>query len=227
MLKQVSIAVFCLVSLNSRANSALTPTETRWLNAGDAVLTYAEEQKLPVDIIVQPETKPGDVPLAMGFDGGRCKLVLTLRNNPDAESILADVAPANADIVIEAMMAHEIAHCWRYTQGAGIAAASRFASVQRTPASGQTSVQLEQEMKQTRREEGLADLFGLAWTLRRHPDRYAQIHAWFEQVRDNQPVPGGHHDTLPWVELAQDRAAFQPGSSPFEQAHALWQHISP
>jgi len=78
-------------------------------------------------------------------------------------------------------------------------------------------------MRETRREEGFADLVGLAWTLAQHPQQYAQVHAWFEKVRDDQPVPGSHHDTRAWVRLARDRSIFEAGATPFEQVLGVWQ----
>ena len=35
----------------------------------------------------------------------------------------------------------------------------------------------------TRREEGFADLVGLAWTLKHHPQRYDEVHAWHVRLR--------------------------------------------
>jgi hypothetical protein len=73
----------------------LTDVETRWLTAGAAVLTYArQELKLPIDITVQPQARPTDVPLALGYQDGRCKLVLSMRGNPNAEDILDNVPAA-------------------------------------------------------------------------------------------------------------------------------------
>eukprot|EP01041_Mallomonas_annulata_P040225 gene40225-64084_t len=102
-----------LLSLPVFASAAqLTDMESPWLQAGAAVLAYAKQQQLPIDIIVQPQAQPGAVPLAMGFDGGRCKLVLTMRGNPAAEAVLQAVPAAQRALMIEAMTAHEVGHCW-------------------------------------------------------------------------------------------------------------------
>jgi hypothetical protein len=216
ILKPLLAAALCLAAMPGTA--ALTETETRWLRAGLPVLGYAKAQLLPIDIVVQPDPRPGDPPLAMGFVDGRCTLVLSMRGNPAAEAALADVQPALVPVVIEAMIAHEVGHCWRHVQGTwhglppGLVLdsdASRLAAWH--------------EMRATRREEGFADLVGLAWTLSRHPEEYAAVHAWFERARDDQPVAGSHHDTRAWLRLAKERSAFAAADTPFEQARALWQ----
>ena len=48
----------------------LTATERQWLSAGWDVVAYAQHERMPLDIVVQPDSRPGDAPLAMGFEGG-------------------------------------------------------------------------------------------------------------------------------------------------------------
>ncbi|HEX5341976.1 MAG TPA: hypothetical protein VFX55_05735, partial [Duganella sp.] len=88
MIKRAFLPLLLLAS--SLASAAdLTEVETRWLKAGSAVLAYAKQElKLPLDITVQPQARATDVPLALGYDNGRCKLVLSMRGNPNAEAIL-------------------------------------------------------------------------------------------------------------------------------------------
>ena len=205
------------------AAPALTAIENRWLDAGWPALALGRQLQLPVDIVVLPQARPGDVPLAMGYVDGRCKLVLAMRGNPDAESTLAGIAPALRAPVVEAMVAHELGHCWRYVRGAWHTVPAGFAD---EPVTGdsQEIAALRRDMRETRREEGFADLVGLAWTLQRHPEQYAEVHAWFAQARADQPVPGAHHDTRAWLRLAGERSAFEgrPGENVFEQAWSLW-----
>jgi hypothetical protein len=219
MSRPLLFAALCLVCVQSVA--ALSDAEARWLKAGLPVLNYARAQQLPIDIVVQPHAQPGAAPLAIGFVDGRCKLVLSMRGNPHAEVALANVEPPLQPTVIEAMVAHEVAHCWRYMQGEWHGVPAGFAEpvVDEDP----ERARLRRAMRATRREEGFADLVGLAWTLHRHPEQYAQVHAWLEQVRHHQPVPGSHHDTRVWVALARQASAFAPAGTPFEQAQALWQ----
>ena len=212
-----------LLLLSSLASAAdLTETETRWLTAGMPVLAYAKQElKLPIDIVVQPQAKPGDVPLALGFSNGRCKLVLSMRGNPQAESVLESLPAAQHSLMIEAMTAHEIGHCWRYAQGAWHALPAGFVEDRSQPPALQ---QLEQSLLETRREEGYADLVALAWIQQRHPGQYAQVADWLKQVRQPLAEEGsaGSHDTRAWLQLAPTGAAFNPAQPLFEQAAALW-----
>jgi hypothetical protein len=212
-----------LLSLPVFASAAqLTDMESRWLQAGAAVLAYAKQQQLPIDIIVQPQAQPGAVPLAMGFDGGRCKLVLTMRGNPAAEAVLQAVPAAQRALMIEAMTAHEVGHCWRYAQGAWHSVPSGFQ--ERTPDAAQPPElqKLSQDLRDTRREEGYADLVALAWMQRSHPEQYAQVYNWLQQVRAAQPDSHVSHDTQAWLALAASGAVFAQGATPFEQARSLW-----
>jgi hypothetical protein len=213
-----------LLAATTVSAADLTEQETTWLRAAAPVLSYAQQLKLPIDIIVQPQAKAGDVPLAMGFDKDRCKLVLSLRGNPDAEKVLAGVPQEARGELIEAMAAHEIGHCWRYAQGAWHALPAGFVEVGEQTASDPSLLRAAKEMRETRREEGYADLVALAWTRHNHPQAYARIYGWLESVRKVQPVRGGSHDTRAWVSLAKDATVFGADNSPFEAAVPLWRN---
>ena len=94
-----------LLAATSVSAANLTEQETVWLRAAAPVLSYAQQLKLPFDIIVQPQAGENDVPLAMGFDKDRCKLVLSLRGNPNAEKVLDGVPQDARGELIEAMAA--------------------------------------------------------------------------------------------------------------------------
>jgi ADP-ribose pyrophosphatase YjhB (NUDIX family) len=223
MLKKILIASLCLLVTDTSASARLTALETRWLQAAEPVLRYSQQLKLPIDITVQPKPRPGDVPMAMGFDGGRCKLVLSLRENPDAEKVLENTPETERPMLIEAMAAHEIGHCWRYVQKAWHALPAGFVEAA-DDAQGDETLRAElKAMRETRREEGFADLVALAWTQRNHPQHYARVHAWFAAVRANQTVSGGAHDTRAWIGLASAATVFNPATGPFDDAAKLWQ----
>ena len=172
----VTVALLFLAAGAPQA-AELTATELQWLKAGWPVVAYAKEQKLPLDISVLPEAKPGDAPLAMGFVDGRCKLVLAMRGNPEAENTLAQIEPALLVPVVEAMVAHELGHCWRYVHGAWRTLPAGFVDTSRDdPATRDEELaQLRRDMRETRREEGYADLVGLAWTLSHHAAQYDEV----------------------------------------------------
>jgi len=221
MPKFLSLLLLSLVASTAGA-AELTATETRWLNAASPVLAYAKTLQLPIDIIVQPKAGPNDVPLAMGFAGGRCKLVLSMRGNADAEAVLDDVADDERDVLIEAMTAHEVGHCWRYAQGNWHALPAGFTEVGREFASDPALQALSKQMRETRREEGFSDLVALAWTQRHHPADYAHVHGWINRVRDAQPASHGSHDTRAWLKLATSSKVFGNDATPFDQAARVW-----
>lgn len=210
--------------------AALTPLEARWIEAGAPVIAHARALNLPLDVVVQPQAGPDDVPLAMGFAAGRCKLVLSMRGNPAAEAILDGLPEQARPLVIEAMTMHELAHCWRYAQGVWHALPAGFVEAGEEQAASASLLELARLQRQTRREEGYADLAALAWMQANHPAHYGQVHAWLARVRSDQPVPHSAHDTRAWVGLAANPAVFaqadpMPGRSVFvfDQVQALWQ----
>jgi hypothetical protein len=217
----VPVAVLLLAPVLARA-ADLTDVETRWLKAGWPVVAYAKAHDMPLDIVVQPQSRPGDAPLAMGFVDGRCKLVLAMRGNPEAQATLERIDPPLLGPVVEAMVAHELGHCWRYMQGDWHTLPVGFNELPDESTGDPELNRLSRDMRETRREEGFADLVGLAWTWGHHPLAYRQVHAWFEKVRDDQPVPGAHHDTRAWLRLAREPWAFPAAATPFEQARGLW-----
>ena len=215
-------AVLALLAPTIAATAAdVSAVERRWLQAGLPVLAYARQQHLPVDIVVQPQEAPGHAPMAMDYVDGRCKLVLSMRGNPAADAALAAAPPALHDVVMEAIVAHEVAHCWRHVQGRWNVLPAGFVE----PGAPGVPLFARPGTQCARRgaRKAIADLAGLAWTQRRHPGRYSQVHDWLVRVRDHQPVAGSHHDTRPWLGLAADPAVFDPSADPFEQVQGLWQ----
>jgi hypothetical protein len=222
MFKSLLVAAALCAASHAAIGAELTPLEKRWIAAAYPVLDYARGQQLPIDIVVQPQAGPDDVPLAMGFDGGRCKLVVSLRGNPDAEKVLAGVAQEQQGELIEAMAAHEIAHCWRYVQGVWHALPAGFVEVGEESAADPSLLAASKAMREMRREEGYADLVALAWTRHSHPGDYARVQAWRETVRAVQPVARSGHDTRVWVRLAEDGSRFGAAARPFEDAAGVW-----
>jgi hypothetical protein len=216
-------AAACVTLLGAAACLAggLTETETRWLRGAWPVISHARAEQLPLDVVVQPQPTPDAVPLALGFVDGRCKLVLSLRENPAAARALVGLEPDLVDSALELMAAHELAHCRRHLDGAWARLPAGF-SPPAMPAGLDSGVHGDYAALQaTRREEAFADLVGLAWTQQRHPQRYARLHSWLTGLRSADRVPGSHHDTLAWVMLARDGAALS-GPSIFASATALW-----
>ncbi|MDM5180295.1 hypothetical protein PO883_24235 [Massilia sp. DJPM01] len=223
MLKHLLTALFALIPVAATAGATLTELEMRWLNAAAPVLAYSQRMNLPIDITVQPKARPGDVPLAMGFVDGRCKLVLSMRGNPEAEHILHSVPEAERALLIETMAAHEIGHCWRYVQGVWHALPAGFIETGDEQAKDVQLLAESKAMREMRREEGFADLVALAWVQRQHRAQYGRVYAWLSTLRDAVPVERSGHDTRAWVRLAKHADGFGHGASPFDDAVTMWQ----
>lgn len=204
------LALFCCLFsvLTPAAAADLTAEEIRWLKAAGPVLAYAQTLKLPLDITVQPQARPNDVALAMGFAHGRCKLVVSLRGNPDAARVLDDVPADQQDLLIETMAAHELGHCWRYARNAWHAVPAGFVP------GGSNSAE--------RREEAYADLVALAWVQMRHAGQYSQVYRWMRDLRASTRLSGGGHDTRAWLKLASDPRRRGLVTQPFLDVDSLW-----
>ncbi|HEX5683231.1 MAG TPA: hypothetical protein VFY73_04270 [Ideonella sp.] len=219
-MRKYLLACFTVFTSLAATAADLTATEMRWLKGAWPVITYAEETKLPLDIVVQPQPTPGQAPLALGFVDGRCKLVLSMRGNPEAEATLDRIAPELLNVTLELMAAHELGHCRRYLDGAWMGLPAGFTAVEPEGLSPELR-NAYRNMKGTRREEGYGDLVGLAWTQQRHPEAYKRLHAWLLKERSKDLIPGSHHDTLAWVRLATDGRVLA-GATPFAGADGLW-----
>jgi len=220
-----ALLVALLSAVLSQAAQAadLTPLETRWLQGIWPVVAHAKQSlALPLDLVVQPQDAPGAAPLALGYADGRCKLVFSMRGNPESQRQIDKLDPELRAAALELMAAHELGHCRRYLDGAWYRLPAGFVGA--TPPEG-LAPDLRQawlEMRSTRREEAYGDLVGLAWTRQQHPELYARLHAWLVAERSAELVPGSHHDTLDWLALARDPGSLE-GSTIFEAADRLWQ----
>lgn len=218
LLTKLLLAAAALLAAPALRAADLTATETRWLQGIWPVVQHARESRLALDIVVQPQPTPGLPPLALAFTDGRCKLVLSMRGNPEAEAALARIEPALLAPVLELMAAHELGHCQRHLDGAWqTLPAGRAVPLPAALRADQHADYLG--MQATRREEAYGDLVGLAWTWQRHRAQYAQVHAWLVAERSRDLLPGSHHDTLAWVALARDGSRLQ---TLFEAPAALW-----
>jgi hypothetical protein len=215
------VAFAVLLGAGTGLAGELTETERRWLRGVWPVISHARAERLPLDVVVQPQPNAGAVPLALGFSNGRCKLVLSLRENTAAALALEGLEPDIVETALELMAAHELAHCRRHLDGVwGLLPAGL--SPPAIPEGLDSSLHGDHAaMQAARREEAYADLVGLAWVQQRHPRRYARLQVWLAGVRSADRVPHSHHDTLAWVILAREGAALS-GPSIFASAWALW-----
>lgn len=217
-----ALALVC-VALSHTAHAAdLTPLEMRWLQGVAPVVGHARQAlALPLDIVVQPQDAPGVAPLALGFVDGRCKLVLSMRGNPEGQRQIDALTPELRGPALELMAAHELGHCRRYLDGAWHGVPAGFVAAKAPETLAPDLQQAWLDMRSTRREEAYGDLVGLAWAQARHPALYAKLHAWLVAERSADLVPGSHHDTLDWLALARNPAVLE-GRTMFEGADRVW-----
>jgi hypothetical protein len=220
MWKIIAGVVFGIMVPVASSAADLSPTEMRWLKGAWPVIAFAKEAKLPLDIVVQPQPATGAAPLALAFVDGRCKLVLSMRGNPEADASLDRIEPDLLDAALELMAAHELGHCRRYLDGAWYSLPAGFSTS--VPAALTADLKAAYaDMQAARHEEGYGDLVGLAWTAQHHPQLYARLHAWLLHERSTDLVHGSPHDTLAWLRLAKDGVALDQGSI-FSSAATLW-----
>ena len=215
-----SVFFAAVLSASACLAAELTAIESRWLQGAWPVVEFARQTGLSLDIVVQPQPTPGAAPLAMAFIGGRCKLVLSMRGNSEAQATLERIEPELLDATLELMAAHELGHCRRYLDGAWHGLPSGFVA-NSTAQRGSGLLDEHRLISAARREEGYGDLVGLAWAQQHHPQLYARLWAWLVAERSNDRVAGADHDTLAWVRLAAPDAAVHRVSI-FDWAATLW-----
>jgi hypothetical protein len=224
-LPALALAALLLAARGAPAANDLTDTERRWLAGATPPVSWALKQGMPIDIVVLPQAEAGAAPIAMGYDGDRCKLVFAMRGNPAAAATLDAIPAPLLQATLEAMTAHEIGHCQRHRSGAFGNLPGGIAERPDPIEASQPTAELQamaREMRATRREEAYADLVGLAWTHAHHADQFAQVLGWFDAARADE-TPRGFHDTRHWLQLAHGADAFAGATSPFDQAATLWQ----
>lgn len=218
-------SILCFISavLTSSVGLAsdLSPLEMRWLKGAWPVVVFAKQAGMPLDITVQPQPMPGAAPLALGFIDGRCKLVLSMRGNTEAQATLDRIEPDVLGATLELMAAHELGHCQRYLDGTWLVGLPAGFTASLPMGLSPELRTAYMNMKAIRREEGYADLVGLAWTHQHHQPQYTRLHAWLVAERLKDLVPGSHHDTLAWLRVAAD-SRLLGDSSIFTAAAALW-----
>ena len=223
MFRMIAAALVTLLPTWAAA-AELTKLEARWLRGVMPVLEYARQARMPLDVVVQPQATPGLPPLAMAFVDGRCKLVLSMRDNPSAQATLNRIDADLLDATLEMMAAHELGHCNRHAAGhwQQLPPGLPEDAAHRVPAGLRPERHADYlRMQATRREEAYADLAGLAWVRQRHASVFSRLRDWLVSERSRDLIPGSHHDTLAWLRLAADGHALQMQRSPFA-ADALW-----
>lgn len=180
--------LFCtLLLLYSFASHAADP----WVAAAKVVQRDAFFQALPVKVTV-PSKPVKDSPTSVRLnEDGSCTLMLQHRNNPHADA-MAELAPAPVrSVFLQAIVAHEFAHCWRQQDSP-----ERMAEVialleraQKEPALAESALHAKNQ------EEIFSDVAALAWVEKRYPEEYPQVLQTFVKLRADSRFTAQVHDT--------------------------------
>jgi hypothetical protein len=195
--------------------SSLTAQETYWVQSALPVLTYAKEMGLPISITVQPQPEPEAMPVALGMANGVCMLIFSMRGNELVETLLEGVPTDEQSFMIEAILAHEIGHCWRHVH-----------SKWNTVPEGYKEPAEEKGIKAARfqqREEGYADLAALFWIKKNHPAAFADVYEWLLNKREKmaaQPI----YNTKEFLKAVQSMT-IEANETPFYRAQVVWEKI--
>ncbi|MEY2874534.1 MAG: hypothetical protein RLZZ373_1905 [Pseudomonadota bacterium] len=201
-----------LVGGSGAARAASAADRADWTTVAAELVRRPEFAALPLRIAAGT----GRTPAAMQVSAGRCVLRLRTRGNPVATVLQRQAAPEDGRLWMQAILVHEIAHCWRW-QGQD-AALQQFAALIDT--AGRDADRLGEAHQRLRDEETFADVAALAWVAQVAPDRLDAMVGAFQRLRGNATLSAGAHDTRTALDRVQ-REGFAAGLSPFDAARAL------
>jgi phage major head subunit gpT-like protein len=169
-MKRKALAVVAL-ALSTTAAAQVTPDEQRWIDAFQPVWRAGKSAGISSTVAVISDARKGSSPVAARWiaDKAQCQLVLQVRGNPFSKQIIAGVAQQDVPAVLEAIMAHEFAHCMQ----------------------GRADVRYDSEVDY----EAQADLFALVWTQQRNPQHLSAVFEFFLRLRGIDHDGSGSHNT--------------------------------
>lgn len=150
----LALALSASVSLAQQT----TPDEQTWI-AGFMPVYNTAKADFPISLIVVSDPRSGDSPAAAQWDhtAARCLVQLRVRRNRAASSLLLGVSPEAKTAILEAVFAHEIAHCEQ----------------------GRTGEKLPSD----RAYELAADASALVYTAAHNPQFLPEVSAFFARIR--------------------------------------------
>ena len=216
--------VLCLVLLLIGASGAARASPTadmpedrdEWETIAREMILRPEFEALPLQIRWPPAQAGGGSPMEVEVRSGQCLLQLRTLGHPVVPLLLAKAAPENRRWWMRAMVAHEIAHCWRWQNDTS--ALHQLAHL--TGHAGTDPRAARQAARQRQREEAFADVAALAWVWRVAPSQFGPMLEAFQRLRSDLRLSVGPHDTRLALERVR-REGFAPGLAPFDAASAL------
>jgi hypothetical protein len=200
---------------------AQTLAEPDWEQVATEMLQRPEFEALPLQIQPPRSHSLGGSPIEMQFQSGQCLLKLRTRGNPVAGWLLALAQPEDRTLWMQAVLVHEIAHCWRWQQGhdPGL---QQLATLMASPSARTDAAVARQVQRQLGQEESFADVVALAWVAGAAPQRFEAILQAFLRLRGDPRLSAGPHDTRAAL-LRVQREGIPTGRSVFGVASALVQ----
>jgi hypothetical protein len=124
-------------------------------------------------IVVVTDPSGDESPTLLSYWNGTCKLILQLRGNPMYAALLdrRDGFPRKAKL--HAILAHEIGHCFQYTE------ADRNAVLE-----GKAFIMSDgRDENEKHQDEVRADLFALAWAAVYNPQEFDDVYRYLCELR--------------------------------------------
>ena len=192
-----------------------------WEQVAAGMLQRPEFEALPLQILPPRGQSLGGSPVEMQFQSGQCLLKLRTRGNPVAEWLLAQAQPEDRTLWMQAVLVHEIAHCWRWQQ-AHDPSLQQLATLMASPGARTDAAVARQVQRQLGQEEAFADVVALAWVAGAAPQRFEAILQAFQRLRSDPRLSAGPHDTRAALQRVQ-REGIPTGRSVFVLASTLLQ----
>lgn len=192
-----------------------------WATLAAELLQRPEFEALPLELRLESAGSTGGSPIEVALQPGLCVLHLRTQGHPATARLLALAAPDDRTLWMQAILVHEIAHCWRAQEDPP--AMERLAALAALAGTPEARTQaIRQARHQRQREEAFADVAALAWVQRVAPARFARLLDGFQRLRGDLRLSGGPHDTRLALERLR-RDGLAPGLAPFPAASALLQ----
>ncbi len=189
-----ALAALLLACAAASALAGTPASEAQWVAAATAAVQLAQAGGMPITLEVQGGADlPGHTPVGVRSEGGRCTLVVSVRDNPTAERVSSMVEPALLELFLGGAAMHEVGHCYRRLNG-------HPHNEKLLPNVAWIGPLRAWFAKRVRTEEAYADMMSAAWLARYHPQHFLPVMHEVRKVRTRFLEP--KHDTLAWIDNA-------------------------
>jgi len=157
-------------------------------------VAYGQAQGMPIALDVDSGAGlPGHTPIGLASEGGRCTLIVSVRDNPTAVRVSEMIAPELLPLFLAGAAMHEVGHCYRRLSGYPH-------NEKLLPIVAWIGPVKSWFAQRVRTEEAYADMLEAAWLARHHPQQFEAVMQQVRLVRTRFREP--KHDTLAWIDHA-------------------------